>query len=360
MKVLFISKDFKQSQANGGSVVSKRNYDLFLKLFSKDNVDLYVFSIPKFLSKIKGVLFNRDYGINKKIENELKAKISSGAYNYVFFNSSLFGNLIGYCKNCGCKTITFFHNIEKKYYHDMYKYHKSVSTYFFYKYVSRLEKKSCLFSDCKIVLNERDSEEMQKEYSILPELILPISMDSHISLIKNNKSKKGKCGFIGSDMFANKDGMSWFIQNVLPHINKQFVVAGSICDYLKGRLSANYENLEMLGRVDNVDDFYNSVEFVVSPIFLGSGMKTKSVEALSYGIPIIGTKEAFVGIDYKNIGELCQSASEFIEKINNFDISKYSGHPYKYFEKNLSNSVVLKKLKTYIEGCEKWMLQKSQ
>ena len=352
MKVLFISKDFKQSQSNGGSVVSKRNYDLFLKLFGKDNVDLYCFSIPKFLSKIKGVLFNRDYGIAKKIENELKAKISSGAYNYVFFNSSLFGNLIEYCKNCGCKTITFFHNIEKKYYHEMYKYHKSVSTYFFYKYVSRLEKKSCLFSDCKIVLNERDAEEMQKEYSILPELILPISMDSHISLIKNNNSKKRKCGFIGSDMFANKDGMLWFVKNVLPYINKRFVVAGSICDYLK-ELSVNYENLEMLGRVNNIDDFYNSVEFVVSPIFLGSGMKTKSVEALSYGIPIIGTKEAFVGIDYKNIGELCQNASEFIEKINNFDVSKYSEQPYKYFEKSLSNSVVLEKLKTYIEGCEK-------
>ncbi|WP_294425557.1 glycosyltransferase [uncultured Treponema sp.] len=353
MKVLFISKDFNQSQANGGSVVSKRNYDLFLKLFGKGNVDLYVFPVPTFVSKVKGILFNRDYGITKKIENEIKTKISSGTYNYVFFNSSLFGNLIEYCRNCGSKTIVFFHNIEKKYYHDMYKYHKSILTWFFFLYVSRLEKKSCLFSDCKIVLNKRDAEEMQKEYSVLPELILPISMDSHVKLIKCNNSKKGKCGFIGSDMFANKDGVLWFIQNVLPHINKKFVVAGSMCDYLKERLSANYENLEMLGRVNNVDDFYNSVEFVVSPIFLGSGMKTKSVEALSYGIPIVGTKEAFVGIDYKDIGELCKDSSEFVEKINNFDISKYNEQPYKYFEKNLSNSVVLERLKTYIEGCEK-------
>ena len=85
MKVLFISKDFYQSQANGGSVVSKRNYDLFLNLFGKDNVDLYVFPVPTFLSKVKGILFNRDYGITKKIENEIKTKISSGTYNFQFF-----------------------------------------------------------------------------------------------------------------------------------------------------------------------------------------------------------------------------------------------------------------------------------
>ena len=50
---------------------------------------------------------------------------------------------------------------------------------------------------------------------------------------------------------------------------------------------------------------------------LGSGMKSKTAEALMYGKPILGTKEAFEGYDTDpaKVGALCNTATEFIETI---------------------------------------------
>ena len=41
--------------------------------------------------------------------------------------------------------------------------------------------------------------------------------------------------------------------------------------------------------VDCLETWYEKADVVISPIFLGSGMKTKTAEALMYGKPILGT-----------------------------------------------------------------------
>lgn len=72
-------------------------------------------------------------------------------------------------------------------------------------------------------------------------------------------------------------------------------------------------------------------------------MKVKTGEALMYGKSIFGTIEAFQGyeIDYEKIGGVCNTAEEFIEKINNYiRYWKNNGRPKM---NNYANEIFIKK-----------------
>ncbi len=52
-----------------------------------------------------------------------------------------------------------------------------------------------------------------------------------------------------------------------------------------------------LGMVDTLADFYDNVECVLNPMLGGTGLKIKTIEALAFGKSIIGTCDAFEGLD---------------------------------------------------------------
>ncbi len=51
-----------------------------------------------------------------------------------------------------------------------------------------------------------------------------------------------------------------------------------------------------VGRVDNLGLFYRNVDCIINPMAGGTGLKIKTIEAMAYGRPVIGTKSAFEGI----------------------------------------------------------------
>lgn len=69
-------------------------------------------------------------------------------------------------------------------------------------------------------------------------------------------------------------------------------IAGEICTAL-GDL--DLPGVRLLGYVENLRDFYAETDVVVAPMLMGSGLKMKVAEALSHGVPVVGTTIAFEG-----------------------------------------------------------------
>jgi hypothetical protein len=115
------------------------------------------------------------------------------------------------------------------------------------------------------------------------------------------------------------------------------------------------DNVYLEGYVDNIARYYINADAVIAPIFSGSGMKTKTIEAMSYGKTIFGTNEAFAGIecDYDKIGGLCNTAEEFIRCL----ASSISRHPNSYtlqlFRTSYTDAVFTSRLKQLIFYAEK-------
>lgn len=71
-----------------------------------------------------------------------------------------------------------------------------------------------------------------------------------------------------------------------------WLLAGSIC----GTESGSRWPGRRVSWVDSPRDFYETVDIVINPHMGGTGLKIKSVEALTYGRPLVGTIDATVGL----------------------------------------------------------------
>lgn len=128
-------------------------------------------------------------------------------------------------------------------------------------------------------------------------------------------------GFVGSDNAVNVNAMSAFIDRYFNSTKVRdevrLVIAGDVCKSIK----TQHPNLELLGRVECLEDFYARVDLVINPLTFGTGLKIKSVEALAYGVPILSTAIGFEGIDSGSPYHQVASLEALVAKIDDIHAS---------------------------------------
>ncbi|SFK70224.1 glycosyltransferase [Methylorubrum salsuginis] len=85
----------------------------------------------------------------------------------------------------------------------------------------------------------------------------------------------------------------------------ELVIAGEICRSLAG---IEGPGVRLLGYLDRLADFYTQADLVVAPMLMGSGLKMKVGEALSYGRPVIGTEIGLEGFEPDHPAHRCRDA----------------------------------------------------
>lgn len=317
-QILFVSSLVSTSNT-GGSLCSKRNYESLLHLFGKENVFCYTskpFRNVKFSFKsIFNVFLNtvncRVNGIMKEDENNILSLIKDNNIPYVFIDYSANGKLVKLIKKkTEAKVISFFHNCELSIAFQQIISNEIWGIFRLYScYLG--EKLTCKYADYIIGLNYRDDKIIDKFYHRHFNIIIPISLFDKYSKTKCNGIKVDVL-FIGSNFYPNLHGIKWFINKVLPYVDKTLTIIGRNLSPMN--LSPR---ITLLSNVDDLNEFYNSANIVIAPIFRGAGMKVKIAEAMMYNKIILGTSEAFQG--YKIVDGMieCNSASDFIKAINN-------------------------------------------
>ncbi|MBA9071186.1 glycosyltransferase involved in cell wall biosynthesis [Methylobacterium sp. RAS18] len=85
----------------------------------------------------------------------------------------------------------------------------------------------------------------------------------------------------------------------------ELVIAGEICRSLPG---VEGPGVRLLGYLDRLEDFYAQADLVVAPMLMGSGLKMKVGEALSFGRPVIGTEIGLEGFEPVEPAHRCRDA----------------------------------------------------
>lgn len=327
LKFLYIGSKIDKPKS-GADQVNKRNQDLLKMIGDVTYVELSNRHIDR-------VCFQVSSTVLQTISKEL----STFKYDYVFVQQSLLGRACLFIKSRfpTIKVITFFHNVEVHYAEEYKKVVGSIKALPFYWLVKYWEKKAVLNSDYAITLNKRDSTILQNYYNVTVSSELPTSFPDKFYGSQDQADTQDVIDylFVGVAFFANIQGVQWFIDNVMPF------VSGTLCIIGKGMDAVNFSNLndriEVIGFVDDLSEYYCRSRFVVSPIFYGAGMKTKTAEALMYGKTVIGTKEALEGYirDDRCMIE-CNSAADFIEAINNTSPSVLNPYSRKLFLEHYS------------------------
>lgn len=93
-----------------------------------------------------------------------------------------------------------------------------------------------------------------------------------------------------------------------------WVLAGTICRRDQHLKSSPYR----MGLVDTLADFYRNVDCVINPMIGGTGLKIKTVEALSFGNPVIGTRDAFEGMPTNNALHALATVEDMVEAMKDY------------------------------------------
>lgn len=122
--------------------------------------------------------------------------------------------------------------------------------------------------------------------------VLLIPIFTKANTIEALPAEEARCDllFVGSDNIFNRDGIKSFIRQFGDELDKiTLKVAGSVCsDPELQQIAAQYDNITLLGWVDDIKMVYDGSKVVIAPVD-GTGLNIKVVEALEHGRPVVAS-----------------------------------------------------------------------
>jgi glycosyltransferase involved in cell wall biosynthesis len=111
-----------------------------------------------------------------------------------------------------------------------------------------------------------------------------------------------RVGIIGARNNVNRRNLEAFISAALPVFESymapvKLVIAGGCSDDFT---HLSHPNVELMGRVPDVADFYRNMDVICAPMQFSTGLKIKVAEALASGAPLIAHVHAMEGYPTNN------------------------------------------------------------
>ncbi len=310
-----------QSKPSGGrAMLSKVNYDLLSELASDrlELLELTTSKISDIWQRLKAFKGQID-GISESSIERISEYLGSGSIETVFVDGSNLGEVSRLVKTTAPKVrvVTFFHNVESRFFLGSMIQDKSIHSLGVLIANYLAERKAVKFSDRLICLNQRDSDLLKRVYGKGATDLMPMTLrDQYSGTGTEPKLAEKYCLFVGGAFYANLSGVQWYAHKVAPHINIKTLIVGRGFDSYREELNIEGK-IQVIGEAHDLETWYAGAEFVVAPIFDGSGMKTKVAEALMFGKHVIGTAEAFIGYEdiASKVGWICNDAKTFVTQI---------------------------------------------
>jgi len=123
---------------------------------------------------------------------------------------------------------------------------------------------------------------------------------------------------VGSDNPLNVHGLKEFYCHAWPTIRAENPGAVlRVIGKIGNLFSTNDERVQVVGWVEDLDEEYRHAAVVINPIVAGTGLKIKSVEALSRAKPLVGTPNSFEGLESNGDPPfvVCKDWPEFSETV---------------------------------------------
>lgn len=371
--ILYISSN-DPNYFNGGAIGTKKFIECFQKLEAEKKINIYYFmsgegkakfEIKKKIkkrTKLKA-LISRVCGLSDQLGLyyfQIVNEIKKNKIDIVVIQSSRLGNLSKIIKKkCpNVKILQNFDNFEYKF-SDMYtkqmnKFIRNIEL----KNIKKIEYQAIKNSDFSIFLTKKDCNEIEKFYQVkIKGTIIPLIYPR--AKLKKINTELNTAIFTGSlDMQSNIEAVEFLIDNIDEILKKtsikKIIVAGRKPSL---KLVKNIEKINAIELYKNIPselmtEILEKSSIYISPVFTGSGMKTKFLEAISHGIPIVASDHTLEGYDWFDISEYPfiqkfrdNSLEEMLVGINTISSVENSRESIlKFYSSNFDKDIILNKL----------------
>ena len=188
------------------------------------------------------------------------------------------------------------------------------------------ERKCCQLADLILSVSIQDSINLSREFGIDQNKFVFCKPFIEFNRVKEKDDIlrfQKKLLIVGSMSWPfNVDGVLWFVKNVfdrLIELDSDYIL------YLVGRdpspeivyLAEKYKgHIVVTGTVGDIDEYYRMCDICIIPVFTGTGVKIKLLEALGKGIPTICHTFSAMGYNgVENAVVIADSPNEYIDAI---------------------------------------------
>jgi len=210
--------------------------------------------------------------------------------------------------------------------------------------------------DLLVPISGNDLERIQKMGNIKPSYLTPTGILNENFKSPGKSSGTKQLFYIGAlDWIPNQDALVWFTEQVWIPLSQQkpdlrFHIAGrNAPKWLVQKLMI--PGIVYHGEVENAQEFIDNHSFMVVPLFAGSGLRIKIIEAMARSKPVLTTNIGSQGLDVASGQEIliADTAAEWIQAISQLvdDLPRFyklQKNAYAYARENFSNHLIVKNL----------------
>lgn len=212
-----------------------------------------------------------------------------------------------------------------------------------------LDSISTKLSDIVITVSENDSE-IFKKYTRNKNKIIIVRHGIDVNKIpfyevSNEKIKRAI--FVGNLYSIQNYEAVRILLKVAENVKDvEFLVVGDG----KERFKDHPPNVKFTGKVHSLDEYYKEADVCFIPLTTGTGIKTKVLECMAYGRPVITTKKGIEGlIDAEKLNGVylvkdAANVEEYVKLLNLIKLERSYMNLREYVDKNYSTNIICEKL----------------
>ena len=209
-------------------------------------------------------------------------------------------------------------------------------------------------------VEQRLLSECTKQHRI--EVIPNIHSVEASEVIPDFSNREGLLFVGGFDHAPNVDAVLYFCNQIMPLLrqrlpNVKLHIVGS--NMPSSILSLKSDDINPVGYVSDLKEYFDSVRLFVAPLRYGAGLKGKVGQSMSYAVPVIGTTIAFEGFDAQHgkhgmIADTPESyADALVEAYQNQELwSALSVNAKQLVEAKFSPKIVASRLRSLVSDVE--------
>lgn len=140
------------------------------------------------------------------------------------------------------------------------------------------------------------------------------TMGAEITELDAGTERRYDFGFVGNMNYsANQDSLRFLVDEVLPLVpNATLRVIGACPERVEIEY-ADYSNVSFTGWVDSISENLGQCAALLAPFAYGSGIKTKVLEAMGMGVPVITNSTGLEGLcAERGVEVMCSDTAEGI------------------------------------------------
>jgi hypothetical protein len=173
-------------------------------------------------------------------------------------------------------------------------------------------------ADLVLAIQEQEAAELRERTAVL---VLTLDHRSPLRFLEAGEEPRPRAtfGYLGSDNRWNAASVRALDAALAGAPELDWLLAERI---LRRRDLVLASRPLLLDPVPEAGAFYRAVDCVLNPMTGGTGLKIRTVEALAFGRPVLGTRDAFAGLPAKHPGHLAADAAGLVPLMQDYAASK--------------------------------------